>query len=82
MNFQESVIHIDYARYSYDYWYPRLFVIYSKKLGALGTCLLKIGQFDGHIHVFIGLANEPELGQSMCSSPIESGVELQRDSTK
>jgi len=57
-------------------------VIYSKKLGALGTCLLKIGPFDGHIHVFIGLANEPELGQSMCSSPIESGVELQRDSTK
>ena len=54
-------------------------MIYSKKLGALGTCLLKIGPFDGHIHVFIGLANEPELGQS---SPIESGVELQRDSTK
>ena len=47
MNFQESVIHIGYARYSYDYWYPRLFVFYIKEQSALGTCLMKqsIGVF-------------------------------------
>ena len=62
MNFQESVIHIDYARYSYNYWYPRLFVIYSKKLGALGTCLVILGPFDGHIHDFNDLVNGEVLG--------------------